>query len=34
MKKRQSEEQIVYALKRIESGAKGQEICREMGISE
>lgn len=34
MKKRYSEEQIVYALKRIESGTKGLEVCREMGISE
>lgn len=34
MKKRYSEAQIVYALKRIESGTKGLEVCREMGISE
>ena len=34
MKKRYREEQIVYALKRIESGTKGLEVCREMGISE
>ncbi|OJU98413.1 MAG: hypothetical protein BGO12_12540, partial [Verrucomicrobia bacterium 61-8] len=34
MKKRHSEEQIVYALKRMESGLKGLEVCREMGISE
>lgn len=26
-----SEEQIIYALKRVESGVKGLEICREMG---
>jgi len=32
--KRYSEEPIVYALKRIESGTKGMEMCREMGISE
>jgi putative transposase len=34
MKKRHSEEQIIYAVKRTESGAKGLEVCREMGISE
>lgn len=32
--KRHSEEQIIYALKRIETGVKGLEVCREMGISE
>jgi len=32
--KRHSEEQIIYALQRIESGIKGMEVCREMGISE
>lgn len=34
MKKRHSEKQIAYALKRMESGLKGLEVCREMGISE
>ena len=34
MKKRHSEEQIIYALKRLETGSKGLEVCREMGISE
>jgi len=34
MKKRYREEQIVFALRRIESGTKGLEACREMGISE
>ena len=34
MKKRHGEEQIIYALKRLESGSKGLEVCREMGISE
>lgn len=34
MKKRHGEEQIIYALKRIEAGSKGLEICRELGISE
>ena len=33
-KRRHSEEQIIYALKRVESGVKGLEVCREMGISE
>lgn len=33
-RKRHSEEKIIYALKQIEGGAKGLEICREMGISE
>ena len=32
--KRHSEEQIVYALKRLETGSKGLEVCREMGVSE
>jgi putative transposase len=32
--KRHNEEQIIYALKRIEAGSKGMEVCREMGISE
>lgn len=34
MKKRYSEEQIIYALKRIEAGSKGLEVCRELGVSE
>jgi putative transposase len=34
MKKRHGEEQIIYALKRIEAGSKGLEVCRELGISE
>ena len=34
MKKRHSEEQIIYALRRLETGNKGLEVCREMGISE
>ena len=34
MKKRHNEEQIIYALKRVEAGSKGLEVCREMGISE
>lgn len=32
--KRHNEEQIIYALKRVETGVKGMEVCREMGISE
>ena len=34
MKKRHNEEQIIYALRRLETGNKGLEVCREMGISE
>lgn len=34
MKKRHTEEQIIYAVKRSESGAKGFDVCREMGIGE
>lgn len=34
MKKRYSEEQIAYALKRNETGTAISEICREMGVSE
>ena len=34
MKKRFTEEQIAYALKRNETGTKAGEICREMGVSE
>ena len=33
-RKRHSEERIIYALKQIEGGAKGLEMCRELGISE
>jgi putative transposase len=33
-RRKHSEEQIIYALKRVESGVKGLEVCREMGISE
>ena len=34
MKKRHGEEQIIYALKRLETGSKGLQVCREMEISE
>jgi hypothetical protein len=33
-RKQHNEEQIIYALKRVENGSKGLEVCREMGISE
>ena len=33
-RERDSEEKIIYALKQIEGGAKGLEMCRELGISE
>jgi putative transposase len=33
-RRRHSEERIIYALKQIEGGAKGLEMCRELGISE
>jgi hypothetical protein len=33
MKKGLGEEQFIYALKRIETGGKELEICRELGIS-
>ena len=33
-KKRYSEEQIIYAMKRLEAGTKGMDVCREMGVSE
>lgn len=33
-KKRYSQEQIVYALKQLESGVKGREVCRQLGVSE
>ena len=34
MKKRFTEEQIAYALKRHETGMPTKDICREMGVSE
>ncbi len=34
MKKRFTEEQIAYALKRNETGTKVGDICREMGVSD
>jgi putative transposase len=34
MKRRFTEEQIAYALKRHESGTAAAEICRELGVSE
>ena len=34
MKKRYTEEQIVYALKQAELGEVAAEICRKMGVSE
>ena len=35
MKRRKySNEQIVFALKRVESGEKASEVCRQMGVSE
>ncbi len=33
MKKRYSEEQIIKAIKQHEAGAKAEDICRDMGIS-
>jgi putative transposase len=33
MKKRFTEEQIIRALKRLESGEQVREICRELGVS-
>jgi len=32
--RRYSNEQIVYALKRVEGGEKAAEVCRQMGVSE
>jgi len=32
--KRYSEEQIIYALKRAESGLAARAVCRELGVSE
>lgn len=34
MKKRFSEEQIAFALRRHESGTTAAEVCRELGVSE
>lgn len=34
MKKRYSEQQIVYALKQAELGEKITDICRKMGVAE
>ena len=34
MKKRYSQEQIIYALKQSELGETAAEICRKMGVSE
>lgn len=33
-RKGHSEERIVYALKRVESGGKVGDVCREMGVSQ
>lgn len=33
-RKRRSEEQIVYALRQVEGGAKIGEVCRELGVTE
>ena len=33
-KSRYSPEQIIYALKQVESGEKAVDICRKMGVSE
>lgn len=33
-RKRISEEKVIYALKRLEGGGKGLEVCRELGVSE
>ena len=32
--KRYSNEQDIYALKRVEAGAKANEVCRQLGVSE
>lgn len=34
MKKRFTEEQIAYTIKRHETGVSAKDICREMGVSE
>jgi len=31
-RKRRSEEQIVYALRKVEEGAKIGDVCRELGV--
>lgn len=33
-KRRYSNEQIVYALKQVEAGAKPADLCRQMGVAE
>jgi len=33
-KKRYSQEQIVYALKQLETGVTGRDVCRQLGVSE
>ena len=33
-RKRYSGEQIVYALRQVESGSAAEEICRKLGVSE
>ncbi|EKO9879873.1 transposase, partial [Escherichia coli] len=33
-KTRYTEEQIAFALKQAETGTRGEELCRKMGISE
>jgi putative transposase len=33
-RRKYSNEQIVYALKRVEAGEKAGEVCRQMGVSE
>ena len=33
-KKRYSNEQIVYALRRVAAGEQANEVCRQMGVSE
>jgi len=33
-RKGHSEEQIVFALKQVENGAKVPEVCRKLGVSE
>jgi len=33
-RKKRSEEQIVYALRQVENGAKIGDVCRELGVSD
>lgn len=33
-RKKRSEEQIVYALRQVESGTKIGEVCRQLGVTE